>query len=429
MIATRLLVIPLLAGATLVGACFGDKAESADVAGLPTVFDSTGDTIRARVVGAVDSSDIRTLVAEVRIAGEIGDSILFGNAGNLTLNPSGAVAVYDYTSTQLLLFAPDGALIGRMGSKGSGPGEYQDVNGIAPLADSTWAVYDAGSSRVSFFSANGAFRDSWNVPSTNFIGSYMLVTDSSRALRLAQFVVPPSGDFMAANFGYARVLPGGAGLADTAAAPTLGVEAPEYRTEGPTEGGRSSTMTTSQLSPSEIASWHPDGHWVLMEGGGYRVLIAKRDGKPIVVTRDAPNTPVHEDERAYHEERTIWAMRRVNPAWTWQGPPIPKVRAPARHMLIARDGTVWVQVALPSERIPEADRDEQRPGAQPVRRWRERSAYEVFDRTGTFLGRVALPPRTTLQEAAGDVVWGTQVNEDDVPTVVRFRVVPRLGDR
>ena len=221
MIATRLLVIPLLAGATLLGACVGDKAGTADVAGLPTVFDSTGDTIRARVVGAVDSADIRTLVAEARIAGEIGDGILFADAGDLTLSPSGALALHDYSSTQLLLFAPDGSLIGRMGGKGGGPGEYQDVNGLAAVDDSTWAVYDASSSRVSFFGTDGAFRDSWNVPSTRMIGSNMLVTDSSRSLRLSQFVLPPSGDFMAASFGYARVVTGGTGLVDTSVAPTL----------------------------------------------------------------------------------------------------------------------------------------------------------------------------------------------------------------
>src|SRR5690606_36536011 len=194
--------------------------------------------------------------------------------------------------------------------------------------------------------------DSWNVPSTNMIGSYMLVTDTSRALRLTQFVLPPSGDFMAAKLGYARVLTGGTGLADTAIAPTLGVKAPQYRAESRAGTRRSSTMRSSQMSPSEVATWHPDGHWVLMEGGGYRVLFAKRDGKPVVVTRDAPNTPVDEDERAWHEEMTLWVMRRTDPSWTWQGEPIPKVRAPARHMFIARDGNVWVQIALPSERIP-----------------------------------------------------------------------------
>jgi hypothetical protein len=409
---------------TAIGACVGDTRATADVIGLPTLFDSTGDTVRARVVGTVDSADIRTLVAEVRIEGEVGDSILFGNAGDLTLNPSGVVAVNDYSSTQLLLFASDGALIGRMGGTGSGPGEYQDVNGLVALADSTWAVYDANTSRVSFFAPDGGFLDSWVAPSTKIIGNGMLVTDTSRALRLMQFVLPPSGDFMAAEAGLARVLAGGAGLADTSIAPTLGVKVPEYRAQ--IGDKRSSTLATSQLSPQEVASWHPDGHWVLMEGGGYRVLFAKREGRPIVVTRDAPSIPVDEDERAYHEERILWLMRRLDPSWTWQGAPIPNVRAPASAMFIARDGSVWVQVALPAERIPEAERDEQRADASPVRRWRERFAYEVFDRTGTFLGRVAIPPRTTLHDAAGDIVWGIQVNEDDVPTIVKFRVTPAL---
>jgi hypothetical protein len=423
---TRPLLVPLLAAVTVVGACFGDTPAASDVAGLPTVFDSTGDTIRARVVGEVDSADIRTLVAEVRIPSEIGDSILFGNAYYVSLNPNGTLAFIDGTSTQLLIFGADGALIGRMGRKGSGPGEYQDVEGIVPLADSTWAIYDASSSRVSFFGADGAFRESWSVPPTNMMSGGMLVTDTSRQLRLMKFVLPPSGDFFQAKAGFARILTGGTGLADTAVAPTLGVKAPEYRAERTTGTNRSATLSTSQLSPQETALWHPDGYWVLMEGGGYRILFAKRDGKPMVVTRDAPTTPVDEDERAFHEERTLWNMRRVDPAWTWQGEPIPKVRAPARGMFIGRDGAVWVEVALPSVPIPEGERDAPRPNGDPVRRWDERSAYEVFDRHGTFLGRVDLPPRTSLHDASGDIVWGTQRNADDVPEVVRFRITPTL---
>jgi hypothetical protein len=68
-----------------------------------------------------------------------------------------------------------------------------------------------------------------------------------------------------------------------------------------------------------------------------------------------------------------------------------------------------------------------REGAPPPARWRTRSAYEVFGRDGRFLGRVTLPPRASLQAAEGDFVWGTQLDEDDVPTVVRWRVVPGLG--
>src|SRR5690606_9974573 len=115
----------------------------------------------------------------------------------------------DYSSTQLLLFAHDGSLIGRMGGKGSGPGEYQDVNGLIALDDSTWSVYDASSSRVSFFGPDGSFRDSWNVPSTNMIGNGMLDTDSSGSLRLTQYVLPSSGDFMSAKPGLARIATGG----------------------------------------------------------------------------------------------------------------------------------------------------------------------------------------------------------------------------
>jgi hypothetical protein len=427
MMTLRSLLLPLIGAAMLSGACGGDRTAAGGGAGLATRFDSTGDTVRALVEGVVDSAAVRSLVAEVAIAGEVGDTVLFGTAGDLTLGPSGDLVVRDYSSTQLLLFGRDGRLIARMGGKGSGPGEYGDVGGIVARRDSTWAVYDASAARVTFFGADGALRTSWMVPSSRFFGSGMLTSDSSGALRIAQFIIPSSGDFIGARVAFARIVDGGGVLRDTVVAPTLGVKQPEYRAEGVVSGGRMSTMSGSELAPGEISSWHPHGHWVLMEGGGYRLLFARRDGKPMVVTRVAPSTAVDDDERAWHEEDILWSMRRVNPAWTWQGEPIPKTRAPARSMFVARDGAIWVQVALPSERIPEVEREAQRPEAAPVRRWRDRSAYEVFGADGTFRGRVALPARTTLHTADGDVVWGTRLDADDVPTVVRFRVTPAFG--
>jgi len=52
--------------------------------------------------------------------------------------------------------------------------------------------------------------------------------------------------------------------------------------------------------------------------------------------------------------------------------------------------------------------------------------YEVFAPDGRFLGRVEFPPRATLMEADGDLVWAIVRDADDLPAVTRWRVEPGL---
>ncbi len=57
-----------------------------------------------------------------------------------------------------------------------------------------------------------------------------------------------------------------------------------------------------------------------------------------------------------------------------------------------------------------------------MNRYRSSAVYEVFSPNGRFLGRVPLPPRTTLIQADGDSFWGIMRDADDLPSVVRFRL-------
>jgi hypothetical protein len=59
-----------------------------------------------------------------------------------------------------------------------------------------------------------------------------------------------------------------------------------------------------------------------------------------------------------------------------------------------------------------------------VQRWRAPTIYEVYSSDGRFLGRIPMPQRTTMLQADGEYFWGTTRDDDDLPSVVRFRVVP-----
>jgi hypothetical protein len=95
-------------------------------------------------------------------------------------------------------------------------------------------------------------------------------------------------------------------------------------------------------------------------------------------------------------------------------------------LIVARDGRLWARVALPSERIPDAELVPSRDPKRPVNHFRTPVAYEVFGADGTFLGRVIFPPRTTLMEADGNLVWALGRDENDLPALLRFRIDPAL---
>ena len=91
-------------------------------------------------------------------------------------------------------------------------------------------------------------------------------------------------------------------------------------------------------------------------------------------------------------------------------------------LTVARDGTIWARVAMPSERIPDAELPPRRENSPPPRMYRSPAEYEVFVADGRFLGRVAMPPRTTVTTADGEFVWAITRDADDLPAVVRYRL-------
>jgi hypothetical protein len=128
------------------------------------------------------------------------------------------------------------------------------------------------------------------------------------------------------------------------------------------------------------------------------------------------------DERTEEKERITWSMRRTQPGWAWSGPEIPETKAPLTGITVARDGNIWVRVASPSEVIPADELPPRRENGPPVRHYRSHAIYEVFAADGRFLGRVPMPPRTTMLQADGDCFWGISRDADDLPSVVRFRL-------
>jgi hypothetical protein len=420
---TRSLLLVALAGAAVAAACSGAAAaRDGTAAGLPTVFDSTADTIHARTDGDVPVPALRSVSAVMHIAPSIDDTSLFSNVSMLEVDQRNRLWVYDFQGRRLFLFDSTGRLLRRIGRQGQGPGEFSAGSGMVVRPDTGVAVWDSQNARISFFDATGEFRTSWPTPA-GFSTNDGLVSDRSGTLYLKRPVTPPREGDILGRIGLVRLRDGGA-LADSLAPLDLPVPRETYVAVSPDGRGRSATA--SSYAPNYYWAWHPDGYFAAAHGGRYEIVLERPAAPPIVIHRGATPIPIAPDERTEEKERIIWGMRQTQPGWTWSGPEIPETKAPLLSIMITRDGAIWARVAAPSERIPESELSPQREDGPPVRRFRTPIVYEVFAPDGRFLGRVPMPPRTSIMEADGNNAWGVTRDEDDLPAVVRFRIEPPL---
>jgi hypothetical protein len=412
-----------LVAVALVGCAGKGGAPGSDPSGVLTVIDSTADTVVARVAGPVPADAIRGLLPEVRIAPAVDDTSLFTEVSEVEIDRSGRFWVHDRPSNTVFLFDAAGQLLRRIGRKGGGPGEFASANGMVPLPDGGVAVWDSRNARISFFDSTGTFRTSWMTPA-GFSTNNGLQTDRSGRFYLRRPVTPPREGEILGRIGLVALREGGV-FRDSLVPPDLPVQRDTYlavRRSGKDNVSQSST--SSRFAANYLWAWHPDGYFVVGHGGDYRIVVARRDGKPLEIRRELAAIPIGAEERAEEQARITYNMRQTDPDWSWSGPALPETKAPLANLQVTRDGRIWAQVAVPSERIPDAELAPSRDPKAPVVRHRTPPVFEVFDPEGRFRGRVDCRCRMTLLDAEGDLVWAIVRDENDLPAVVRFRVEP-----
>jgi hypothetical protein len=218
-------------------------------------------------------------------------------------------------------------------------------------------------------------------------------------------------------------------IVDTLLVPTPKVEPAMLTLQNETRVSRRSVPFASGPSFAVLTN----GPRAMSEGDGYRIDLTNGTAT-LRIERDAVGVPVADGERDEQRALAERAMLIDDPAWRWNGPPIPAVKPLITRLQSGADARLWVRVSAPGERIPDAERDA--PGAsqpdQPppiVRTWREPVWYDVFETDGRFLGRIVMPPRSTWLGARGDLVWGVTRDEDDVPFLTQWRISPTWSPR
>jgi hypothetical protein len=394
---------------------------------LETQFDSTNtDSVIARTLGRVPDETVRQAAVEVRIAPARDDTSLFSEVFEFDVAADGRMYVFDQPGRAILIFDSTGALQRRVGRPGSGPGEFTANNGMVVLADGRLAQWDSRNGRLNFFSAGGDFLDSWTVPS-GFSPNNGVRTDRTGALFIVRPVTAPTGGAVIGRMGLIRLV-GPGQLSDSLVPPDLPWERIAYLASRGKNFSQGFSEWTPTHAPRFLWAWHPDGHFVSVSTGTYAIESSRRE-RALRIVRDAATIPVPDEERRNNQERITASLRRVDPAWTWQGPPIPDTKPPVAGLFVGRDGRIWVRVSVPSIEIPEAEREQAGETQPPPLRFRDVSMeYEVFAADGRFLGRVVLPWRAQLMEAEDNRVWFLDRDVDGLPVVVRARIDPAMPE-
>ncbi len=389
-----------------------------------TAIDSLGDTVVAITTGDVPAAFEHRLVEELRIAPAIDDTSLFTRLFEFDVDAAGRIWAYDLSSNSIFVFGADGSLVRRVGREGGGPGEFRSNGGMVIQGDGGLAVWDSQNGRISFFDSIGVFLTSWVTP-TNYATSRALVTDKTGTLYLRRPIADPVEGEVIGRIGLVRLGADGR-FVDSLAPPLVNLERSTYTATRKTNGGRSSSSMVPPFAARAFGTWHPEGYFVVANGETFDITLARQTKKPLIVRRKTASIAVDPAQRAEERERVLFQMRRTDPEWSWDGPPIPEAKAPLQGLFVARDGMLWARVATASTRIPEEELDPPRVPGLPVRHFRSSTLYELFDAEGRFRGRVPFEQGGSMMAAEENLVWVLEGDADGLPAIVRYRLDPPL---
>ena len=316
-----------------------------------------------------------------------------------------------------------------LGRKGAGPGEYSQANGLAFLPDGRLALWDPPTSRISIYDSAGG-TTTWEPPVTGLWMNNALSPAAPHAFALRAPLRDTTAEGRERDVARREAY----FLYDLAGTVSDTLVLPPDRDRGERLVAQSKTMMSVYgvpFVPGSASAMLADARLATAEGDVYRIELSGGP-QPLRIEREVTAVPVQDGEASEQRARAEFNMRRVDPAWSWNGPAIPSIKPLLQQLFATHDGRLWVQVSAPGERIPEAERDEPapaEPGAPPpppAMTWREPAWYDVYERDGTLLGRVVLPPRSTLLGANGDLVWGVSRDELDVPYLTQWRLEPSM---
>ena len=345
-------------------------------------------------------------------AGSRGADYDFGEVRAAARMRSGQIAIADGKTSEIRFYDSTGTFLRRIGRKGQGPGEFQEIGLLWSTPEDSLLVYDLVSRRLSTFDSSGTFVHQADLAKQGFL---------QPAGRLADGVIVAIGFvFDPGSFG------------ETASRPPLPVllippDSTPADTLGPFPGiemyavtvnfggrsfpnpmqvqfghmtsvaGRDDRIYVGDNARYEIAQYGPDRHLIrLIRATAPEVAVTQQMRE----AQQARNL----EQMAENSERIPAPLREQVEGWITsaryaeQLPPYQQIR-------LDQDGNLWVQhYGMPD-------------GPQH---------HTVFDSAGVVRARLVLPAGMQLLELGSDYILGSGEDADGLPYVRLYRS-PRLS--
>lgn len=360
---------------------------------------------------------LRPLVEELRIDGKLHE---WKAIESMRMGPAGHLLVKEELGKSLRVFSPTGALVRTLGQRGQGPGEFINVDGFGLLGDTIW-VSDGASVRITYFDLSGKLLGTLRADS----GVMPMRDSAGRVVQVAR--MQSKGAVALHGDGTALVIP----LMFPGDADTLGVTKmyPWWLTTR--RGQVLDTVLTvaleSQLVRITSADgtrrnflWNPlpqrqtaaasvggrrlaliDASYTGRDAWTYTVRVSDQLGRTLY-TRRFPFSRAPIPARVVDSVGTELVARYRNYVRVRESLFVPASYPPVTRALVAKDGSVWLR-----------GRDE--PGG---------AMWTVLDPTGNPTALVREPARTRFIEL-DDGLWAVERDDDDVESIVRYRLDSR----
>jgi hypothetical protein len=357
---------------------------------------------------------------------------MLGGIDDIAVASNGTMYVLDRSVPTVRVYDATGKFVKNIGRRGSGPGEYRYATAIALAKNGNLLLYDQGNARVNVYTPTGDVVTSWMTKAGSGSGSGkgILVSDVTGTTYIRS-PIWRRGQAGGPRWAWFRYAADGT-LRDTT-----------YGPDGPTpaillaQRANASKSTGIPFAPSYYTAVSPLGYFVTSWSSALAVEMHEPGKAVTSIRRDVQLQPVTSRERDSARTDVTESMRQLNPAWSWDGPDIPRTKAAHLGLRVGDDGLVWVQLA----NGPRLDDGSGPGGGQPLARmgagnnptgvsraatWpcpsNSWTLHDLFEPSGRYLGQVKLPERVDVLLTRGDYVWAATCNGDDAPQVVRYKI-------
>jgi hypothetical protein len=330
----------------------------------------------------------------------------------LAVSRNGHIIVGQAQDHLVRFFDPAGTAEGTLGRDGAGPGEFRRIEVAGWVGDTLW-VEDFGTHRFTLIGPDRKFIR--NVPlavnvkvaedsntTAMVLGAAALNADGSQMLE----VLVPSEKTERPSWAADDQGTGSRALLVNVSARQIVQRVVRF---APHDDCGMVTPPGYELCGHNTAGVEANGNyvaWVAMgvggaDSGSYHVMLYRKSGA-LVYSRKYPFVAQAIPSRI--RDSLIDMGKRVHgpviAAAMMPTIPPPTIYPPVGSLLIASDGSVWIQLRATADGMP----------------------WIILSPRGAVVGHLVAPRDSKLLVVSADMAWGTEKDADDQESVVRYRI-------